>query len=132
MRDFPEIDNRVELLPRDFAQTRTLMKKFVQKVYETERNIYINGSRVYIFQGKWKRKSVEILDEWARAVSRSFDEWLQRQKEKVRGLIHGEQKWARIEKLPRLRYYGQEKKRDPNVDARAILKEVSKGFRRRL
>ena len=128
--DFPKIDNDIELKTKDFAETRTLLRKFVHKVYMTERNvnIYSNGHRLYIFKTKWKRVPVYILTEWASAVSESFREWLGRKKTFVCGLNHGIEKWSRIEKLyskQQLKYYAKQKKRDRNFDAVAILREVS-------
>ena len=131
--DFPKMDvTGVEVSPKHFPTTRTLLKNFVEQAFSTAKNvnIYSNGHRVYIFQGKWKLVSTSVLPHWASAVSENFVEWLQTKKSLVCGLARGKRYWSRIETLylqgeQRMKYYAKTKNKEQHFNAAAILRDVS-------
>ena len=131
--DFPKIDvTGVEVSPNHFSATRTLLKNFVEQVLLTAKNvnIYSNGHRIYIFEGRWKLVSPSVLPRWASAVSESFIEWLKTKKLLVYELAQGKRYWSRIETLylqgeQRMKYYAKTKNKEQHFNAAAILRDVS-------
>ena len=131
--DFPKMDvTGVEVSAKHFSTTRTLLKNFVEQAFSTAKNvnIYSNGHRIYIFKGKWKLVSPNVLPHWASAMSESFIEWLKTKKALVCGLARGKRYWSRIETLylngeQRMQYYAKTKNKERHFNAAAILRDVS-------